>query len=220
MRRVTEAERALFLAALEGRLPVKNPRSSTKSAAVEYLGHAKPTAVSLPDPVPLPAAGRRASDAEILLFLEAIGFRKPTTEGKAGTPQAPVKPAKSPAKTSVKTPAKPLTKSSAGLDGSTKRRLEKGEIAPSAVLDLHGLTEAVAHGTLMTFLLAAHRRGDRLILVITGKGEKGKGILRRMVPRWLEEAPMATILADKRWSHRRHGGEGALYVYLRKSGRR
>jgi len=122
------------------------------------------------------------------------------------------KPTKAPLPV-FKSPAR----SPAGLDGNTKRKLEKGEIAPAAKLDLHGLTEAAAHGTLMTFLAAAHRRGDRLVLIVTGKGDTGRGVLKQMAPRWLDEAPMAKLIADKRWAHRHHGGEGALYVYLRKN---
>ena len=223
MRRVTPEERELFLAALAGRLPV--PRTKAKRVDPE----AQPSPESQPGPkpiaqlarqtVPLPAGGRRASDADILLFLEAIGLHVPAAP--------PVKPAAP--KTIPKTAAKALSKTPAGLDGNTKRRLERGEIAPTAKLDLHGLTESAAHGTLLTFLIAAHRRGDRLVLVVTGKGtqsestgplfERGRGVLRQMVPRWLEEAPMAKIIADKRWAHRRHGGGGALYIYLRKKTR-
>jgi DNA-nicking Smr family endonuclease len=219
MRKVTPEERELFLAALSGRLPVKVVRAVAKIVA------AKAAAVS-PEPAPAktaatkpaktatvkPAAAnnrRRATDDEVLLFLEAIGLRAPVV-----TP-APVK------LPSIKPPSvKPrLAKGTSGLDGNTKKKLEKGEIAPSAKLDLHGLTEAAAHGTLLTFLTAAHRRGDRLVLIVTGKGEAGRGVLKQMVPRWLQEAPMQKIIADQRWAHNRHGGDGALYVYLRKSGR-
>jgi DNA-nicking Smr family endonuclease len=225
VRRVTAEERELFLAALAGRLPVRPPRATAKSAHHQTV--AIPSAESQPRPkpapappaVPLPPGGRRASDADILLFLEAIGLHV-----------AAVPPAKSQTpKTIAKTATKTAGKNPVGLDGNTQRRLERGDIAPTAKLDLHGLTESAAHGTLLTFLIAAHRRGDRLVLVVTGKGaaaepagplfERGRGVLRQMVPRWLDEAPMAKIVADKRWAHRRHGGDGALYIYLRKSGR-
>ena len=223
MRRVTAEERELFLAALAGRLPA----SRAKARRVNPVATPPPEAQSgsipaaAPQPVPLPAGGRRASDADILLFLEAIGLHVPAVTAPQVKPQAP----KTTAKTTTKAPGKII----AGLDGNTKRRLERGVIAPTAKLDLHGLTESAAHGTLITFLIAAHRRGDRLVLVVTGKGvtsdaarplfERGRGVLRQMVPRWLEEAPMAKIVADKRWAHRRHGGDGALYIYLRKSPR-
>jgi DNA-nicking Smr family endonuclease len=228
VRRVTPEERELFLEALAGRLPARQPRAKAKSAhhgteksPPEVSSGSKPAAKSAQHTVPLPAGGRRASDADILLFLEAIGLYVPAVTAPEVKTQAP--------KTPIKTSAKAATKNPAGLDGNTERRLERGDIAPTAKLDLHGLTESAAHGTLLTFLIAAHRRGDRLVLVVTGKGaaadsdsplfERGRGVLRQMVPRWLDEAPMAKIVADKRWSHRRHGGDGALYIYLRKNGR-
>jgi DNA-nicking Smr family endonuclease len=37
-----------------------------------------------------------------------------------------------------------------------------------------------------------------------------------MVPRWLKEPEFAALIADHRAAHRRHGGAGAFYVYLRK----
>ncbi len=203
MRKVTAEERELFLAALSGRLPVKTVRAAIKAvaqkAAEQTPSKAKPAIVN---------GKRQASDDEVLLFLEAIGLRP----HPAIIPATPKLPAPKPPKLQPR--AKPT-----GLDGATKKKLEKGEIAPAAKLDLHGMTEAAAHGTLITFLAAAHRRGDRLVLIVTGKGEAGRGVLKQMVPRWLDEAPMAKLIADKRWAHRRHGGEGALYVYLRKPAR-
>jgi DNA-nicking Smr family endonuclease len=202
MRKVTAEERELFLAALSGRLPVKTVRAVVKAVAKKAAEQAPPKAK------PAIVNGKRqASDDEVLLFLEAIGLRP--------RPAIISPPPKLPAPK----PHPKLTIKTTGLDGATKRKLEKGEIAPAAKLDLHGLTEAAAHGTLLTFLAAAHRRGDRLVLIVTGKGEAGRGVLKQMVPRWLGEAPMAKLIADKRWAHKRHGGEGALYVYLRKPAR-
>jgi DNA-nicking Smr family endonuclease len=115
-----------------------------------------------------------------------------------------------------------------GVDGRTGERLRRGAIAPDSKLDLHGLTENAAHGALWSFLQAAHGRGDRLVLVVTGKGARApdqvfdleprsRGVLKTMVPRWLDEPQFARLIADTRNAHRRHGGDGALYVYLRKT---
>jgi len=212
MRRITAEERALFLAALSGRLPATKLKPVADSAkSSKASDKVAPTA----EEEAITAGKRRVTAEEMDLFLEAIGLRKHS----APVVKAPVLPVK----------PRVLKRNPAGLDGNTKRRLEKGDIQPSAKLDLHGLTEAAAHGALLTFLHTAHRRGDRLVLIVTGKGaleadnpktqtkERYRGVLRRSVPRWLEEAPMASIIADKRWAHRRHGGEGALYIYLRKS---
>ena len=118
-----------------------------------------------------------------------------------------------------------------GVDGHTNEKLRRGELSPDSKLDLHGLTEAVAHRVLTAHLHGAHLRGDRLVLVITGKGARTKpdapfdleldararGVLARVVPRWLGEPQFARLIASTRGAHRRHGGEGALYVYLRKN---
>jgi DNA-nicking Smr family endonuclease len=118
-----------------------------------------------------------------------------------------------------------------GVDGRTAERLRKGAIEPDAKIDLHGYTELAAHDALAKFLRNAATGGARLALVVTGKGLKPaapdepfdleldrrtRGVLKAMVPRWLEEPGMARLVADVRMAHRRHGGAGALYVYLRK----
>lgn len=113
-----------------------------------------------------------------------------------------------------------------GLDGRTTTRLKRGLLEPDARLDLHGLTEAVAHQALLAFLRNAQNRGARLTLVVTGKGRasashgpvfgEGRGILNAIVPRWLKEPGFAPMIAATMRAHIRHGGEGALYVYLRK----
>jgi len=118
-----------------------------------------------------------------------------------------------------------------GLDGNTADRLRRGQLDPEARLDLHGLTEAAAHRALVNFVKGAQARGLKLVLVVTGKGVKDeapdapfdmertrrtRGLLRVMTPRWLQEREMIALVADVRAAHRRHGGEGALYIYLRK----
>ena len=119
-----------------------------------------------------------------------------------------------------------------GVDGRTAERLRRGTMEPDARLDLHGFTEAAAHGALITFLRSAQMRGHRLALVVTGKGTRksdpyapfdleldarSRGVLKTAVPRWLKEPALAGIVADMREAHRKHGGAGALYVYLRKT---
>lgn len=129
-------------------------------------------------------------------------------------------------------PAQRHTRRSAGIDGNTADKLRRGLLEPRARLDLHGLSERAAHGALATFIRAARSRKLRLVLVVTGKGGAQKdeneerfdlgldmrmrGILRSMTPRWLAEPALAEFVADVREAHRRHGGAGALYVYLRK----
>ncbi len=211
MRRTSEEERALFLSALSGRLPAKRSAAKPKQAAVKNAASktVKPSAAIGHKPV---LRGRRqATQEEMDLFLVAVTGHTPVQEQKTAKP-----------KTAAATPPLKPTKPTVGLDGNTLRRLTRGELTPSAKLDLHGLTESAAHSALTAFVLSAHCRGDRLVLIVTGKGSSGRerGVLKKIVPRWLDEAPMAKIIAEKRWAHRRHGGDGALYVYLRKQVRK
>ncbi|MEM6478367.1 MAG: Smr/MutS family protein [Pseudomonadota bacterium] len=109
------------------------------------------------------------------------------------------------------------------MDAKAFRKLTKGKLAPEGRLDLHGMRVEEAHAQLTTFILRSHAKGRRLVLVITGKGEReGKsapfpyqrGILRRQVPHWLRQAPLSPLILDVTQASLRHGGEGALYVYL------
>jgi DNA-nicking Smr family endonuclease len=86
----------------------------------------------------------------------------------------------------------------------------------AATIDLHGLDQDRARAALTAFLLRGWAEHRRSILVITGKGALGDGILRRRVPEWLAEPPLRQIVAGLSEAHRRHGGEGAIYVALKR----
>jgi DNA-nicking Smr family endonuclease len=108
---------------------------------------------------------------------------------------------------------KPARKTRAtGIDGHTQQRLKRGAQAPDMRLDLHGFTQDGAHRALKNFFQRAHKKGARLALVITGNGL----ILKEMVPRWLNQPDFAAFISGSAPAHIRHGGAGALYVYLRK----
>ena len=66
------------------------------------------------------------------------------------------------------------------------------------------------------FLLRAYDQGLRAALVITGRGVQGSGVLRRRTPEWLAAADLRHIIAGFSESHQKHGGEGALYVALKR----
>jgi DNA-nicking Smr family endonuclease len=158
---------------------------------------------------------RATSDDERKLFEQAFKETRPLRRASADEAR----------------PAPAVARKPSGVDGNTAERMRKGALEPDARIDLHGMTEAVAHRALLGFLRNAQRRGARLALVITGKGapapdadapfdmdqeRRARGVLKSAVPRWLAEPGFAALIADARAAHVRHGGAGALYIYLRK----
>ena len=114
--------------------------------------------------------------------------------------------------------------SAPGLDSHWERRLAKTSTSPDFTLDLHGCTLDQAHRRLDDGLLQAKAMGARLVLLITGKprpvqsadrGEK-RGAIRAKVLDWLAAGPHGSDIAAVRPAHRRHGGDGALYLVLRR----
>jgi DNA-nicking Smr family endonuclease len=102
------------------------------------------------------------------------------------------------------------------IDRRSWLKLRRGLYPIDARIDLHGLTQAEAHDRLAGFLTTSQARGNRCVLVITGRGMRHGGTLRSMTPRWLDEAPnRARVLAFAQ-AQLHHGGEGALYVLLRR----
>ena len=104
----------------------------------------------------------------------------------------------------------------ADVDINLHRRLARGREALAARIDLHGLTQDAARATLASFIRRSVEDSWRAVLVITGKGVSGDGVLRRRVPEWLAEPPIREHVAGVSEAHRRHGGEGALYVALKR----
>jgi len=118
----------------------------------------------------------------------------------------------------------PPLSSNEGLDSSWERKLARASIAPDFTLDLHGHTLEQAHARLDVGLAQAKAMGARLVLLVTGKarpaeaadrGER-RGAIRAKVLDWLAAGPHAADIAAIRQAHRRHGGDGALYVVLRR----
>lgn len=111
------------------------------------------------------------------------------------------------------------------MDAKAFGKMVRGKLLPEARIDLHGMTLNEAHPELIRFILNAQSQGLRLVLVITGKGKPGadhdpipqrRGILRQQVPHWLRQPPLGPAILQVTEAHLRHGGSGALYVYLRR----
>ncbi|HIJ42922.1 MAG: Smr/MutS family protein [Rhodospirillales bacterium] len=106
-----------------------------------------------------------------------------------------------------------------GVDKRTAARLKRGQLPIEASIDLHGMTQDEAHRALAAFLEGAQTASRRAVRVITGKGLRpggGIGVLRAAVPRWLNEAPNRRRLLAFSQARPKDGGEGALYVLLKK----
>ncbi|MAI11773.1 MAG: hypothetical protein CBD27_07095 [Rhodospirillaceae bacterium TMED167] len=105
-----------------------------------------------------------------------------------------------------------------GLDKRSAQRLKRGQMEIEARLDLHGLRQEEAHRALTSFIAGAHSAGKRCVLVITGKGQvsEGGGVLRTIVPRWLNQAPNRTRVLSFTHATPTDGGTGAIYVLLKR----
>jgi len=113
----------------------------------------------------------------------------------------------------------------APLERRLRQKLARGRAAPEAVIDLHGMRRQEAFIALRALLAKAQSEGARLVLVVTGKGERGAlgegtpGILRQSVPNWLREPGYHAIVVGFEEAQRPHGGAGAFYVRLRRRDR-
>ncbi len=173
---------------------------------------------------------RRPTEDELTLFESAM---RDTARRRPAAPRAEVKPAaakKPPPKptTSRRTPVAPKPAAPNGVDKRTAQRLQRGQMPIEARLDLHGRQQTAAHRELTAFINASHAVGRRCVLIITGKGapraedadeimpDRQRGVLKRQVPLWLSEAGLHEKVLSVQPARRQHGGDGALYVLLRR----
>jgi DNA-nicking Smr family endonuclease len=157
---------------------------------------------------------RKAHDhEEFLAAMEGVKPLRPVAaKPVARATAAPARPRPQP----VVAP-RPVHPPNPGIDRRTAERVRKGEMPIDARLDLHGMTQEAAHRALDRFIAHAVERGQRLVLVITGKGRlDSPGVLRDAVPRWLAAGAQGPRVLLSATAQPRHGGGGALYVYLRR----
>jgi DNA-nicking Smr family endonuclease len=178
------------------------------------------------------SAGRTISDAESALWDQVTSDVEPLA--KSNTPEnlppdtpKPPAPRKQPAPrpaapTAPAVPVAPVAPvelrhgSAPGLDRATQQKMRRGKVAIDARIDLHGMIQTEAHNALLTFLEDCQAAGRRSVLVITGKGVSGEGILRAAVPKWLNERSVRGMVRAFSHAAPKDGGEGALYVMLRR----
>ena len=179
-------------------------------------------------------AGRRLGPEEAALWARVVATVQPLPgRSRPALPPAPVVPP--PAVATVEKAAlqpvraKPVPKPAlrpigVDLDGGWERRLSRGLVAPETSLDLHGHTLTSAHAMLDAGLSRAIARGDRVLLLVTGKPPRpeaerpyARGAIRAAVADWIAASRHADRIAAIRQAHPRHGGTGALYIVFRRA---
>jgi DNA-nicking Smr family endonuclease len=174
---------------------------------------------------------RVLSDDERVLWTAVTQQIKPLTKDAAAAEPAAAdeiaakpapKSAPSRARPAIVRPSLPPAPTAPPLTPLSRRertRVARGKMEIDGRIDLHGLTQDRAHGALLNFLRAASAREARLVLVITGKGTRDgeRGVLRRQVPQWLSLPDFRAYVIGFEDAHIAHGGEGALYVRVRRA---
>jgi DNA-nicking Smr family endonuclease len=168
---------------------------------------------------------RRLSQAEAELWMVATADVRPSrARPKKPAPPPPSIEAGPPSAPSVvrdrppapKPPPRPVD-----IDARTFGKIKRGRLEVDAKLDLHGMRQAEAQRSLTAFLRRCQANGARIAIIVTGKGltrDEG-GVLRRVVPMWLEAPNLRDVVMGFGEAARHHGGEGALYVRIRRADR-
>lgn len=168
--------------------------------------------------------------AESVAPLAGKALPPPDPDEAAAPPTTDKPPARPRAKAAVPSPAKPRSTALHELDASTAhgidhrmaQRFRRGQLPIDGTIDLHGLTRERAHDALNRYLAQAQARGDRCVIVVTGKGQKGPlephtGVLKATLPRWLNDAPNRARVLAFAPARPQHGGAGAFYVLLKRT---
>jgi DNA-nicking Smr family endonuclease len=186
-RQLTEDERTLWSGVTRTVLPLQRRRKAKAPAT------AAPEAAAAPEPAAAPGAA-------------GVAAATPSPAATSARARASAQPP----------PAPPL----APLGRREKQRLARGRAVIDLRIDLHGMTLPQAHHALAQFLRRAQADGARIALVVTGKGARdhtgARGALRREVPMWLRMAEFRAFVIGFETAHAGHGGEGALYVRIRR----
>ncbi|WP_119302372.1 Smr/MutS family protein [Dongia deserti] len=142
----------------------------------------------------------------------------PAPKAKTAKPATPAPPPPKPKPAPSAKPHELAHGLSHGIDRRQAERFRKGKLPIEGKIDLHGRTQQDAHDDLLAFLRRAHAAGKRTVLVVTGKGmtTSKTGILRQAVPRWLNEPAFRSLVLAFDYAEPQHGGEGALYVLLKR----
>ena len=156
--------------------------------------------------------GRTISTEDEALFHDAFKDAKPLKKRSRPPAAAPKSPRLvAPSPRFANTPAY-NEQPAPNIGGHADAHLRRGRLEPESRLDLHGMTQERAYRALVGHLVRAQAGGQKLVLVITGKGH----VLRSQLPLWLGQADLRILVAGINEAHVKHGGGGAFYVLLRK----
>jgi DNA-nicking Smr family endonuclease len=108
-------------------------------------------------------------------------------------------------------------KSSSQIDGALKKKFESGELPIDGKIDLHGMTLEQAHRQFKKFMTDKVCAGARCLLIVTGKGAGGEGVIRKSLPLWCEDGALRPHILQKAPAKPKHGGAGATYILLRRA---
>jgi len=139
-----------------------------------------------------------------------VAKRAALTPAEPGLPPKPKAPSRAPPKSVSAAPKQPPA------DRSGERRVRRGQLDIGATLDLHGHTQTTARTALARFLAVAQVSGHPTVIVITGMGRGGEGVLKRRLVEWLAEPDLRPLTTGYAPAHRMHGGAGAFYVFVRR----
>ncbi|MDO3435908.1 Smr/MutS family protein [Rhizobium sp. CBN3] len=158
---------------------------------------------------PMPGKAGELSELDAFLVETEAAAERQTAEKQTSVSPTAAQPAP------PSTPRQPA-KVHHPLERPVKRKIAKGRLALEARIDLHGLVQSEAHVILLDFLIRAHERGMRHVLVITGKGSSlgSEGALKRAVPLWFSKPEFRYLISSYEPAAQHHGGEGALYIRL------
>ena len=156
-----------------------------------------------------------------------VTARGPLSEPESKPPEADAKPRKTKVGAGAPPPAQPEPavirnapadldqRGYGGISRADARRIKLGRAPINGTIDLHGMTLHQAGQSLRRFILDSADRGDRTLLVVTGKGRGGMGVIRQQLPGWLRQPPVDNLVLAFCHAQPRDGGSGAYYVRLR-----
>ena len=193
----------------------------------------RPSSTSIPELLAPPRRKRSLSEEERALWESVAKQTKPLRKRHraakppglpdAETPAAarPAAAPRPPQPVKIPSPPNPEAPPLAPIGRRERSQLSRGRKEIDARLDLHGMTQTRAHRALSAFLQRAQGDGLTFVLIITGKGKMGaeseRGVLRRQVPQWLGLPEFRSLVVGFEEAHIGHGGEGALYVRIRRA---